>query len=63
MLNDTQAIARSIGVQVQIVEAAKVEDFDAAFATMAKERAEGLIVLVNPMYVVAAKTHYRTRNE
>jgi putative tryptophan/tyrosine transport system substrate-binding protein len=28
MLNDTQAAARSIGVQIQIVEAAKVDDFD-----------------------------------
>jgi putative tryptophan/tyrosine transport system substrate-binding protein len=55
MLKETQAIARSLEVQVQIVEAAKVEDFDAAFATMAKERAEGLIVLVNPMYVVQRK--------
>jgi putative tryptophan/tyrosine transport system substrate-binding protein len=55
MLNDTQAATRSIGVQLQIVEAAKVDDFDSAFATIARERAEGLIVLVNPMYVVAQK--------
>jgi len=55
MLNDTQAAARSIGVQIQIVEAAKVDDFDDAFATIAKERADGLIVLVNPMYVVQQK--------
>jgi putative ABC transport system substrate-binding protein len=55
MLNDTQAAARSIGVQIQIVEAAKVDDFDSAFATITKERADGLIVLVNPMYVVAQK--------
>jgi putative tryptophan/tyrosine transport system substrate-binding protein len=41
-----------LGVQVQVVEAAKADDFDAAFSAMAKERAEGLIVLVNPMFVV-----------
>ena len=52
MLNDTQATARSIGVQIQVVEAAKVEDFDAAFSAMARERADGLIVLINPMYFV-----------
>jgi len=55
ILSDTQAAARSIGVQIQIVEVDKVDDFDTAFATIAKERADGLIVLVNPMYVVQQK--------
>jgi putative ABC transport system substrate-binding protein len=52
MLKETQATARSIGVEVQVVEAAKVDDFDAAFSAMAKERVDGLIVLVNPMFNV-----------
>jgi putative tryptophan/tyrosine transport system substrate-binding protein len=52
MLNDAQVTARSLGVQIQIVEAAKVDDFDDAFSAMAKERADGLIALVNPMYNV-----------
>lgn len=52
MLQETQATARSIGVHIQVVEAAKVDDFDAAFSAMANERAEGLIVLVNPMFNV-----------
>jgi putative ABC transport system substrate-binding protein len=52
MLHETQATARSLGVYIQVVEAAKVDDFDAAFSAMAKERAEGLIVLVNPMFFV-----------
>jgi putative tryptophan/tyrosine transport system substrate-binding protein len=52
MLNDTQATARSLGVQIQIIEAAKVDDFDDAFSAMGKERADGLIVLVNPLYAV-----------
>jgi putative ABC transport system substrate-binding protein len=55
MLDDTHAAARSLGVQIQIVEAAKVDDLDAAFAAMAKDRAEGLIVLVNPMYAIQRK--------
>lgn len=52
MLKETQATARSIGVEIQVVEAAKVDDLDAAFSAMAKERANGLIVLVNPMFFV-----------
>jgi putative ABC transport system substrate-binding protein len=55
MLQETQATARSLGVHIQVVEAAKVEDFDAAFAAMAQERADGLIVLVNPMFFVQRK--------
>jgi putative ABC transport system substrate-binding protein len=52
MLKETQAIARSIGVELQVVAAAKVDDFDAVFSAIAKERADGLIVLVNPMFFV-----------
>jgi putative ABC transport system substrate-binding protein len=55
MLQETQATARSLGVHIQVVEAAKVDDFDAAFSAMAQERAEGLIVLVNPMFFVQRK--------
>src|SRR5215475_11156820 len=51
-LRETQSAARLLGVQVQVVEAAKADDFDAAFSTMAQQQAEGLIVLVNPMFVV-----------
>src|SRR5438445_134255 len=47
MLKETQAAARSLGVQVQVVAAAKPDDFDAAFSAMVRERADGLIVLVN----------------
>jgi len=52
MLHETQATASALGVHLQVVEATKVEDFDAAFSAMAQERAEGLIVLVNPMFGV-----------
>jgi len=50
MLSRTQATARLMGVRIQVVEVTKVDDFDAAFSAMVKERAEGLIVLVNPMF-------------
>ena len=52
MLQETQATARSLGVQLQVVEAKDVGDFDAAFSAMVKERAEAVIVLVNPMFNV-----------
>ena len=55
MLQETEATARGIGVRIQVVEAARVENFDAAFSVMAKERAEGLIVLVNPMFNIERK--------
>jgi putative ABC transport system substrate-binding protein len=51
MITQSQSVAGSIGVHIQVVAAAKAEDFDAAFLSMDKERAEALIVLVNPMFV------------
>src|SRR5262245_30098125 len=52
MLQETQVTARSLGVQLQVVEAKEVADFDTAFSAMVKERAEAVIVLVNPMFNV-----------
>jgi putative ABC transport system substrate-binding protein len=52
MLDQTQDSARPLGIQLQVVAAKEVADFDAAFSAMAKERAEALIVLVNPMFNV-----------
>ena len=52
MLQETQATARTLGVQLRVVAAANVEDFDAAFSEMVQARIEGLIVLVNPMFNV-----------
>lgn len=50
MLDDTHITARSLGVKIQVVEARKAADFDAAFAAIAQARAEALIVMVNPMF-------------
>jgi putative tryptophan/tyrosine transport system substrate-binding protein len=55
MLEDTNAVAQALGIQIQTVEATKVDDFDAAFLAMAAERADGLIVLVNPMFFIQRK--------
>jgi putative ABC transport system substrate-binding protein len=52
---DTQASAQGAGIRVQIVGAAGVEDFDAAFSAMAKEGIDSLIVLVNPLFFLQRK--------
>jgi len=52
MLRETQATARSLGIQLQVVEAKGVADLDAAFAAMVRERADALIVLINPTFFV-----------
>jgi putative ABC transport system substrate-binding protein len=54
MLKETQATAGLLDVHVQIV-GAKIDDLDAAFSAMVTEHAEGLIVLVNPIYGVHNK--------
>jgi putative tryptophan/tyrosine transport system substrate-binding protein len=48
-LNETQAAADSIRVHLQPLLVTGPEEFDAAFATMIKERAQGLIV--QPLFV------------
>jgi putative ABC transport system substrate-binding protein len=50
MIAQSHAVAGPMGVHIQVVTAAKTDDFDAAFQTMDKDRAEALIVLVNPMF-------------
>jgi putative ABC transport system substrate-binding protein len=55
MLADTQAAARLLDLQIQIVEASRVDDFDVAFSAMAKDGAEGLVVLVNQMFFLQRK--------
>src|SRR5262245_43232170 len=52
MLVQSRAGAGWLGAQIPVVTAARPEGFEAAFLAMGKERAEALIVLVNPMFVV-----------
>jgi len=42
--------ARSLGVQLQLVEARTPNEFDAAFAAMAKQRAEALVVVSDTIF-------------
>ncbi len=52
MLAKATTAARSLGVTLQVVEARAPADFDAAFARMAQDRADGLTVLGTPMFFV-----------
>ena len=52
MLLETQAAARSLGADVQVFEATRVDDFDVVFSAMVKEGIDGVMVPVNPMYGV-----------
>ena len=50
-----RADAQSLGLTLHVVEARTPEDFDRAFATMAKERVDGLLVVADSMF--AAHRH------
>ena len=52
---DIENSTNPAGVLVQLVGAGGVEDFDAAFSTIKASGAEGLIVLVNPIYFLQRK--------
>src|SRR5262245_44027361 len=49
MVQGTEAAARTLGVHLQLVEVRSPDEFDGAFATMTRERAEALIVFPSPM--------------
>ena len=42
--------ARAVGVQLQLLEARDRNEFDRAFAAMARERAEALLVVLDPVF-------------
>jgi putative ABC transport system substrate-binding protein len=49
-LNATAVAARALRVQLQILEAPDPSELDRAFSTMAKERADALFVVADPMF-------------
>ena len=51
LLTDTEAAARALRVQLQLVEVQGPEDLAAGFATMARERAGATIVLPDAMFL------------
>ena len=49
-IEEVKAAARSLGVQLQVLEARGPNDFDSAFAAMARERAGALLVITDSMF-------------
>jgi putative ABC transport system substrate-binding protein len=49
MVKETELAARTLGVQLQFLEARSPNDFDRAFSAMTRERADALIVFPSPM--------------
>ena len=56
MVKEAEQAAQLLRVQIQSLAARGPEDFDSVFSTMARERADALLVLPDPMFVL-----HRTR--
>jgi putative tryptophan/tyrosine transport system substrate-binding protein len=50
LITQAETAARAIGSRLQLVSARSPEDLDAAFATMARQRADALLVLADPLF-------------
>ncbi len=50
-ISNIKEAARSLGLQLQLVEARGPGDFDGAFAAMVRERAGALLVVTDPVYL------------
>ena len=55
MVKEMEVAARTLGVQLQLLEARSPKDFDRAFSAMTRERADALIVLPSPMFYAEHK--------
>ena len=55
-IKEVKIAAQSLGVELQLLEARGPDEFDGAFAAMAKERAGALLVVTDPAFNV-----HRTR--
>jgi ABC-type uncharacterized transport system substrate-binding protein len=51
-IRDVMAAARALGVQVRVLEARAPQALDGAFAAMAKDGAEALLVLTDPLFLI-----------
>ena len=52
LIRDVKVAARSLGVQLQLLDARGPTEFDGAFAAMAKERVRALLVVADPAYTL-----------
>jgi putative tryptophan/tyrosine transport system substrate-binding protein len=51
MIKDVTAAAATIGRQIEIITAGSYREIDTAFATLVQKRAEGLLVMPDPMFL------------
>jgi putative tryptophan/tyrosine transport system substrate-binding protein len=49
-VRDVRAAARSLGVQINVVNASTSREIDAAFATLGRERSDALLVGIDPFF-------------
>jgi len=49
-LQSLEGISRSLGIQLNPVAVQRPDEFEAAFASMTRERADGLVVLASPLH-------------
>jgi len=49
-LEDMQAAAGALGLRLRVLRASTDQDIDAAFATLAQERADALVISPNPFF-------------
>jgi len=50
-LRGVESAARSMGLQIQVLNASTIHEIDAAFATLAGERPDALFVANNPIFI------------
>jgi putative ABC transport system substrate-binding protein len=55
MLKATEAVARTLGVQLQLIEVRGAEELERAFSTIMQERAEALFLFPSPMLFLARR--------
>ena len=55
-MREVEVVARSLGVRLQLLEVRGLNEFDGAFAAMARERAGALLVVSDPLFDI-----HRTR--
>ena len=57
IVHDAQAAARAMGLQILVLEASSSKEIDAAFATLARERPDALLVGTGPPLTAYAPPH------
>jgi putative ABC transport system substrate-binding protein len=53
MVKETEAAARALGIQLRLLAARDANEIDKAFTTMTGERADALVVIVDPLFTAA----------